>query len=99
MLWLRPGLQLEGRGAEAQVQGRLLRCVDQQEVWAADAAGSWVSAEPKLEQTIAQYVDEYGPSVQPYVAPSYYVLQAALDSLPEPELTEDDQSEKIENAQ
>ncbi|MGA9522228.1 MAG: MXAN_6521/LA_1396 family lipoprotein [Myxococcaceae bacterium] len=99
VLWLRPGLQLEGRGAEAQVQGRLLRCVDQQEVWAADAAGSWVSAEPKLEQTIAQYVDEYGPSVQPYVAPSYYVLQAALDSLPEPELTEDDQSEKIENAQ
>ncbi len=60
VLWLRPELRREGNGAEAQVQARLLRCLDQQEIWAADAAGSWRSDEPKLEQTIALYVEEYG---------------------------------------
>ncbi len=99
VLWLRPELRQEGGGAEAEVQGRLLRCVDQQEVWAADAAGSWNSDEQKLEQTTAQYVEEFGPSVKPYVAPSYYVLQAALDTLPEPVLNEEDEGEKIENVQ
>jgi probable lipoprotein (TIGR04455 family) len=99
VLWLKPELRREGDGVEAEVQGRLLRCVDQQEVWAADAAGSWSSSEQKLEQTIAQYVEEFGPTVQPYVAPSYYVLQAALDTLPDPVLTEDDEGEKIENVQ
>jgi probable lipoprotein (TIGR04455 family) len=99
VLRLSPVLLLKGSGAEATVKGSLVRCGDLQEDWIAEAAGSWRSQEPKLEETIKDYVAEFGPTVEPYVAASYYVLKAALDTLPDTVLTEEDQSEKIENVQ
>jgi len=99
VLWLQPEAKQNGAGAEVSVQGRLFRCADGAEMWAVDAAGSWPSQQAKLKETTSQYVQEFGPSVEPYVAPSYQLLQAALDTLPDPVLTEDEQVEKIENVQ
>jgi probable lipoprotein (TIGR04455 family) len=99
VLWLRPTAVQVGAGAEVSVEGRLFRCTDGVELWAADAAGSWPSRQQRLQQTIAQYVEEFGPEVEPFVAPSYRLLQATLETLPDPVLTEDDQLEKIENVQ
>jgi probable lipoprotein (TIGR04455 family) len=99
VLWLSPDLRRAGRGVEAAVDGRLLRCADGEEVWVARAAGSWDSHEAGLRQTIQDYAAQFGPEVEPYVAASYHLLRAALDTLPNPVLTEEDQSDKIENSQ
>ncbi len=99
VLWLKPDVKRKGEGVEAAVEGLLLRCVDGQTVWSANAAGSWGAKDKKLEQTIADYVREFGPEVEPYVVGSWNVLRAALDTLPEPRLTEDEETEKVLHAQ
>jgi probable lipoprotein (TIGR04455 family) len=99
VLWLAPDVKRVRDGVEAQVEGKLFRCVDGEEVWSASAGGSWDSQEEKLKQTIDDYAAQFGEEVRPYVAASYRLLQDTLDTLPNPVLTEEDQMDKIENAQ
>ncbi len=96
VLWLDPGIVLKGDGAEASVKAKLVRCRDGEEVWAAEAAGSWGSKDEDYEQRVAQYVQELGEEVAPYVVPTTKLLAATLGTLPNPELTESDKDEKIE---
>lgn len=96
VLWLDPSVTLKKDGAEAAVKARLTRCRDGEEVWAAEAAGSWGSKDEDYEQRVAQYVQELGEEVAPYVVPSAKLLSATLDTLPNPELNEADKDEKIE---
>lgn len=99
VLWLRPDVKKADGGADAAVTGRLLRCVDGEQVWVTEAGGSWKAEDPKLKETIADYTSEFGEEVRPYVAASYYLLNETLDTLPNPVLTEDEQGEKIEYTQ
>lgn len=99
VLWLKPDVKRKGNGTEAQVTAKLLRCVDGEQVWATEAGGSWSSDDAKLKETIADYTSEFGPGVEPYVAASYHLLNDALDTLPNPVLTEEEQGEKIEYTQ
>ena len=99
VLWLAPDVKRAGNGIEAAVDEKLVRCADGEEVWSARAAGSWESFESGLQQTIQDYTAQFGTEVQPYVAASYHLLRAALDTLPNPVLTEEDQTDKIENSQ
>jgi probable lipoprotein (TIGR04455 family) len=96
VLWLDPSVTLKKGGAEAAVKARLTRCRDGEEVWAAEAAGSWGSKDEDYDQRVAQYIQELGPEVAPYVVPSAKLLSATLDTLPNPELNEADKDEKIE---
>lgn len=96
VLWLDPSVALKGDGAEASVKARLTRCRDGEEVWAAEAAGSWGSQDEDYAQRVAQYVQELGEEVAPYVVPSAKLLSATLDTLPNPELNDADKDEKIE---
>ena len=41
------------------------------------------------------YVREIGPDVEPMVAPVMNLMRPALDTLPQPLLTEDDVNEKL----
>jgi probable lipoprotein (TIGR04455 family) len=90
------GVQQRGQGVEAQVLAQLFRCSDGQEVWAAEAGGSWESDNALFAAQRTQYVTELGEEVAPYVAPSFQLLKAVLDTLPQPLLSEDDVVEKIE---
>jgi probable lipoprotein (TIGR04455 family) len=96
VLWLDPQVKRTGDGVETAVKAQLLRCADGQEVWAADAGGSWGSQDDKYKERTAQYVQQFGPEVEPYVVPSYKLLVATLGTLPNPELTEADKDEKID---
>jgi probable lipoprotein (TIGR04455 family) len=96
VLWLDPSVALKGDGAEAAVNARLTRCRDGEEVWAAEAAGSWGSKDEDYDQRVAQYVQELGEEVAPYVVPSAKLLAATLETLPNPQLNEADTDEKIE---
>ncbi len=98
VLWLDPSITLKNKdgGAEASVKARLTRCRDGEEVWAAEAGGSWDSKDEDYAQRVAQYVQELGEEVAPYVVPSAKLLSATLDTLPNPELNDADKDEKIE---
>lgn len=96
VLHLEPDVKREGGGVEGSVMARLLRCRDGEEVWAARAEASFPSDDEDLKEVTTQYVDEFGEALGPYVAPSFRLLKAALDTLPRPELSESDVDEKIE---
>ncbi|MCI0572074.1 MAG: MXAN_6521/LA_1396 family lipoprotein [Myxococcaceae bacterium] len=97
VLVLKPqNVELRGNGVEAGVTAQLFRCKDGAEVWAAEAGGSWDAADPLYEEQRALYVSEMGEEVSPYVAPSFQLLKAALDTLPNPVLSDEDVTEKIE---
>lgn len=98
VLWLDPEVKPvgEGKGVEAAVKARLIRCSDGQDEWSAEAAGSWGSEDELYRERIAEYVGELGEVVQPYVVPSYKLLKSTLDTLPNPQLSEADIEEKIE---
>jgi probable lipoprotein (TIGR04455 family) len=97
VLWLAPdSVKLVGKGVEAGVKAQLLRCSDAGEIWAAEAAGSWNSEDKRYASLTEQYTGELGAEAGPYVAPSFRLLSATLDTLPDPVLTEEDTTEKIE---
>ncbi|MCY1082038.1 MXAN_6521/LA_1396 family lipoprotein [Archangium lansingense] len=96
VLWLSPDVKRTGNGVEAAVKAQLLRCRDGQEVWAAEAAGSWPSEDERYKELTVQYTGELGADVAPYVGPTFRLLSATLDTLPRPTLSEADVEEKIE---
>ncbi len=96
VLHLAPQVKLTPEGADVAVRARLMRCMDGEDVWSAEAAGSWDSRDEKFNERTAQYVQQLGPEVEPYVVPTYKLLQATLDTLPRPHLDEADIDEKIE---
>lgn len=71
-------------GVEAAVRAQLLRCTDLQEVWAAEAAGSFPSEDPQLKESAQLWTQGLEPAVEPYAAPAFRLLRPLLDSLPEP---------------
>lgn len=96
VLWLKPKLVRVGKGFESQVIGQLLRCGDGKELWRAEAAGSFPATDERLKEVTQQYETELGNEVSDYVAPAFNLLRPLLDTLPDPQLTEEDVTEKIE---
>lgn len=96
VLLLDPQVKLNKDDVDVAVRARLMRCADSEDVWSAEAAGSWGSRDEKFRERAAQYVQQLGPEVEPYVVPSYKLLQATLDTLPNPKLNDQDVDEKIE---
>ena len=84
-----------GNGFETELHGVLQRCSDGREAWSVNAAGSFASKDERLIEVTQVYVREIGPEVEPYVAPAMNLLRPALDTLPQPVLTEDDVNEKL----
>lgn len=97
VLHLEPTVERQGAGVEAEVKATLFRCSDREVIWSAEGAGSWKSDDDLFTDTTAVYVERYGEGVRPYVAPSFRLLRAVLDTLPHPAITDDDAvMEKIE---
>ncbi|WP_224361449.1 MXAN_6521/LA_1396 family lipoprotein [Hyalangium versicolor] len=96
VLLLAPQLKATQDGADVAVNARLMRCADGEDTWRAEAAGSWGSHDDKFSARIERYVKKLGPEVEPFVVPSYKLLKATLDTLPDPQLTSEEEDEKIE---
>jgi probable lipoprotein (TIGR04455 family) len=96
VLLLDPQVAATKTGADVAVRARLMRCVDGEDVWSAEAAGNWDSSDEKFRERTAQYVQQFGAEVEPFVVPTYKLLQATLDTLPKPKLNDQDIDEKIE---
>ncbi len=99
LLVIRPAMRSVGDGFEVEADARLSRCRDGETVWSAQGGGSFPSRDETVLEVTRRYGEELGPSVEPYVAPSFHLLRALLDTLPEPQLpSEDAVLEKIELA-
>ncbi|MBK6689340.1 MAG: MXAN_6521/LA_1396 family lipoprotein [Deltaproteobacteria bacterium] len=99
LLVITPSVRAVGDGFEVEASARLTRCRDGETVWTAQGGGSFPSRDETVLEVTRRYGEELGPSVEPYVAPSFHVLRALLDTLPEPQLpSEDAVLEKIELA-
>jgi probable lipoprotein (TIGR04455 family) len=98
---LEVAMTLDGGGDEVGVTAdvKLVRCRDGEQVWSAGGSGSWPTTDPQISQVIAQYREELGDEVAPFVPAVFHLLRALLDTLPYPELVDDDLiMEKIELA-
>jgi probable lipoprotein (TIGR04455 family) len=74
----------DGEGVEAAVHAQLTRCTDGQEVWSAEAAGSFSSVDKGVTDSAALWTEGLDPAVVPYAAPAFNLLRPTLESLPEP---------------
>jgi probable lipoprotein (TIGR04455 family) len=96
VLHLSPSIARDAEAVSCAVTARLFRCRDKEEVWRAEAGGSWPSADPQVSEVIAEYAEAFGEEVRPYAAPSFHLLRATLDELPRPVLSDEAVMEKIE---
>lgn len=95
ILWIEPAVKTVGTGVEANVKGKLIRCTDGQEIWVAEAGGSFPAADEGLKEVAANYAQENGAEVEKYVPAAMNVLRPMLDTLPQPVLNEADVEEKM----
>ena len=99
VMLLVPTVHKQGDSVEAAVVATLNRCGDNEVLWSADASGKWDSNDETLADTTRIFTEKFGDVVKPYVAPSYRLLRAVLDTLPKPMLDDAGQMEKIEAAE
>lgn len=97
VLHLSPFVVQEGERVRQKLIANLLRCPGGETVWRAESEGVWSSEDKHLAEVTERYVETFGESVRPFVAPAFHILRATLDKLPRPALaTEEDEMEKIE---
>ncbi|MFY0581518.1 MXAN_6521/LA_1396 family lipoprotein [Cystobacter fuscus] len=88
--------EARGQGRGGRGEGPVGALLGWGEIWAAEAAGSWNSEDKRYAALTEQYAGELGAEAGPYVAPSFRLLSATLDTLPNPLLNDEDTNEKIE---
>jgi len=96
ILWLKPDVKRDGKYLFTGVNATLFRCSDGAVVWEAEGAGRWPQKDDSVQQITASYVKELGPYVESYVGPTFHLLKALVDQMPDPVLNEQDKDEKIE---
>lgn len=89
-------LRPAGDDVEMRIHARLNDCENGALVWEAVAENDYDSQDDDLEKTIANYANRYGAETRPYVAGFYLIVRKLFDSLPQPQLNDDDIEEKIE---
>ncbi len=80
----------EGGEVEVVIKARLYRCRDGEDIWSASAGGVFSEQDSNVRELIQEYMEEFGPGVFPYIAPSFHVLRQLLDTLPYPKMPNDD---------
>jgi len=88
VLWLKPNVKRDGKYLFTEVNATLYRCTDGAVVWEAEGAGRWPQKDEGTAQTTATYVKEFGPDVETYAGPSFHLIKALLDQMPDPVLDE-----------
>jgi probable lipoprotein (TIGR04455 family) len=87
---------VRGGHIDLEITGELRRCSDQSVVWSATARASGKSQNRSLKNLIQHYVKEYGNEAEVYAAPAFSVIEDIVETMPNPELTEDELMKKID---
>jgi probable lipoprotein (TIGR04455 family) len=81
---------------DLEITGELRRCSDKSVVWSATAHASGKSRNRSLKNLVQNYVEKHGNQAEVYAAPAFKVIEAIVEAMPNPELTEDELMEKID---
>jgi probable lipoprotein (TIGR04455 family) len=85
-----------GEHIDLEITGELRRCSDNSAVWSATARNSGKSRNRSLKNLVQSYVEEYGNQAEVYAAPAFNIIEDLVETMPNPELTEDELMEKID---
>ena len=85
-----------GEHIDLEITGELRRCSDNSVVWSATARASGKSRNRSLKNLVQNYVEEYGNQAEVYAAPAFNIIEDIVETMPNPELTEDELMEKID---
>jgi probable lipoprotein (TIGR04455 family) len=85
-----------GEHIDLEITGELRRCSDKAVVWSATARASGKSRNRSLRNLVQNYVKEHGNQAEVYAAPAFNIIENIVESMPNPELTEDELTEKID---
>lgn len=89
-------LSRDDEEVDLDLTARLVRARDGVEVWRADAADDFESADEDLSKLTATYRGRYGDTADAFVAPLFLLFRDTFESLPSPTLDDEDVLEKIE---
>jgi len=84
-----------GNHVDLEITGELGRCSDKSVVWNATARASGKSRNRSLKNLVQNYVEKHGNLAEVYAAPAFNIIQDIVETMPNPELTEDELMEKI----
>jgi probable lipoprotein (TIGR04455 family) len=79
----------QGDEVGAAVNARLVRCRDRQDIWSAQAAGTWPTTDDDLVEARKYWVGQTAEVVDPFVVASFRLLTATLETLPSPKITDE----------
>ena len=85
-----------GGSVALEIAGELCRCSDQSVVWSATARGTGKSRNRSLKNLVQNYVEQHGRLAEVYAAPAFNLLKDIVETMPNPELTEEELMEKID---
>ncbi len=85
-----------GEHIDLEITGELRRCSDDSVVWSATASASGKSQNRSLKNLVQNYVQEHGHQAEVYAAPAFKIIIDIIETMPNPELTEDELMEKID---
>jgi probable lipoprotein (TIGR04455 family) len=85
-----------GEHIHLEITGELRRCSDNSVVWSVTARASGKSRDRSLKNLVQHYVKEYGNEAEVYAAPAFNIIEDIVETMPNPELTENDLMEKID---
>jgi len=85
-----------GEHIDLQITGELRRCSDKSVVWSATARASGRSRNRSPKNLVHNYVEKHGNQAGVYAAPAFNIIEDIVESMPNPELTEDELTEKID---
>jgi len=84
-----------GNHVDLEITGELGRCSDKSVVWNATARASGKSRNRSLKNLVQNYVEKHGNLAEVYAAPAFKIIEDMVETMPNPELTEDELMEKI----
>ncbi len=87
--------EVVGEHIDLEITGELRRCPDAV-IWSATARASGKSQTRSLKNLVQDYVEEYGSQAEVYAAPAFNIIEDIIEAMPDPELTEDELTEKID---
>jgi probable lipoprotein (TIGR04455 family) len=85
-----------GERIDLEITGELRRCSDKSAVWSATARASGKSRNRSLKNLVQNYAEKYGDQAEVYAAPAFKIIEEIVQTVPNPELTEDELMEKID---
>jgi probable lipoprotein (TIGR04455 family) len=85
-----------GEHIDLEITGELRRCSDKSIVWSATARASGKSRNRSLKNLIRNYAEKHGNQAEVYAAPAFNIIEDIVETMPNPELTEVELTEKID---